>query len=324
MGTNQRLDFDATTNGQLIAIPGNDQIKILDTKTMQFKQVPTMTHHFTVNVCAFNHFDTSSHCILASGDVKGCICIWDIVFDGDKQFEVQKIDSIQCQEGEGVCNLIWRNANELYVSTTNANLFKYHFETKTVVVVNNENVNISNENVIADKVSTMDIDQTSNAQTEQKEEQQTIKKVEETKAATKVDSDDDDEDFDIDMGGDVDDNGKPSPTKKVLKRSFVESDDETLPKTVSVAQKPKAEVEPKPTTQPDAKQNDKIQAELAAAAEMFGDDIDPFAANQTVAEQKEPIPQSFSNQTKETKAENKPKLASFFDDEEDEQTMTKE
>merc|ERR1712129_72724 len=115
-------------------------------------------------------------------------------------------------------------------------------------------------------VLTMDIDQTSNAQTEQKEEQQTIKKVDDTKTATKVDSDDDDEDFDIDMGGDVDDNGKPSPTEKVLKRAFVESDDETLPKTVSVAQKPKAkvEVEPKPTTQPDAKQNDKIQAELAA------------------------------------------------------------
>merc|ERR1712129_99238 len=126
------------------------------------------------------------------------------------------------------------------------------------------------------------------------------------------------------MGGEGDDNGKPSPSKKVLKRSFVESDDEPSPKTVSVAQKPKTEVEPKAITQPDAKQNDKIQAELAAAAEMFGDDIDPFAANQTVAEQKEPIPQSFSNQTKETKAENKPKLASFFDDEEDEQTMTKE
>merc|ERR1712129_544095 len=55
----------------------------------------------------------------------------------------------------------------------------------------------------------------------------------------------------------VDDNGKPSPTKKVLKRSFVESDDESSPKTVSVAQKPKAEEEPKVTTQPDAKQNDK-------------------------------------------------------------------
>merc|ERR1712129_367871 len=173
-------------------------------------------------------------------------------------------------------------------------------------------------------VSTMDIDQTSNEKTEQKEEQQTIKKVDDTKAVTKVDSDDDDEDFDIDMGGDVDDNGKPSPTKKVLKRSFVESDDESSPKTVSLAQKPKAEVEPKPTTQPDAKQNDKIQAELAAAAEMFGDDIDPFAANQTVAEQKEPTPQSFSNQTKETKAENKPKLASFFDDEDEAPTMTKE
>merc|ERR1712129_391801 len=89
--------------------------------------------------------------------------------------------------------------------------------TKTVVVVNNENVNVSNENVIADKVSTMDIDQTRNDKTEQKEEQQTIKKVDDTKAATKVDSDDDDEDFDIDMGGDVDDNGKPSPTKKSIK-----------------------------------------------------------------------------------------------------------
>ena len=202
---------DVYTQGHLIATPGNQNIKILETKSMKFRQTESMSHHFAVNVCAFNHHlekAESAHYILASGDIKGSISIWDITYH-DKQFEFSKVDSIQCQEG--VCNLVWKNANELYVSSMTANIYKYRFE-----AVVDENVNTSNQTIV-DKVSTMDIDN------EEKEVEKEIKTAQDTKS-------DSDDDFDIDMDADVDNDGGASPTKKVLKRSFVGSDEDTSPK----------------------------------------------------------------------------------------------
>ena len=201
--------YDTYTQGQLIAIPGNQNIKILETKSMKFRQTESMSHHFAVNVCAFNrHLEKaeSAHYILASGDIKGSISIWDITYN-DKQFEFSKVDSIQCQEG--VCNLVWKNANELYVSSMNANIYKYRFE-----AVVDENVNTSNQTI---EVSTMDIDN----------EEKEVEKETKTAPDAKSDSDDD---FDIDMDADIDNDGGVSPTKKVLKRSFVDSDEDTSPK----------------------------------------------------------------------------------------------
>eukprot|EP01084_Bolivina_argentea_P312950 541850_1 len=50
---NQRLEFDSTKNGNLIAIPGNKSIKILSTLSMVFIECDNMIHLFNTNCCAF-------------------------------------------------------------------------------------------------------------------------------------------------------------------------------------------------------------------------------------------------------------------------------
>eukprot|EP01084_Bolivina_argentea_P113605 202439_1 len=241
---NQRLEFDSTKDGHLIAIPGNANVKILDTKNMKMKENISIAHRNATNCCVFNHYlesaDTTEY-ILASSDIGGHVFISCITCDDDT-FECKILDEIPGDAG--ICSIIWKSSTELLVTTMNSDVYKYTFEPKQPQPLASNN----NHDDAAKK----------------EEELITNKK--------KTDSDSE-EDFDIDMD---DGTGAPSPTKKVLKRSFEDSDSDAStppPPTPPGNDVQDSVIAAVPDANPVVKEN-ALETELAAAAEMFGDDLD--------------------------------------------------
>lgn len=196
--------FVTISQGHFIAIPGNTEIKILDTRSMTFVDTKAMAHNVATNCCAFNVLRQNSeqnYYVLATGDIAGNVMIWSMKYENNA-LTVSELD--RCGGGGGgICEIVWKDKDELLCCTMSAGIYRYR--------CSGGDVQKSGDNAVESKemeseaTGSMDVDKS-----------QKKKRFE----------DDSDEDFDIDMDDDEDDG-----SKKIVLRKDAESDTSPEPET---------------------------------------------------------------------------------------------
>jgi len=280
---NQRLLFDSTRNGHFIAIPGNTNIKMLDTRSMTFVETKDLTHNAVTNCCAFNQHRENAEeqqYVLATGDIAGNLAIWSLKYENDS-LTVSAVDKCSGQSG-GICEMVWKDETELVLTSMNGAILQYHLEmnqeVKTATTDTVESEEVKEEETAS--TGTMDVD---------KENTNTLNADSQPEEKKKGRFDDEsDEDFDIDMG-DEEGTGKVVLRKTVEAATVPDSKPDTLPEpepaTKTESGGPSADAKGTGTetvngngTGNGTGDRDKaLQDELAAAEALFGDDAeDPF------------------------------------------------
>eukprot|EP00486_Rosalina_sp_Unknown_P014839 CAMPEP_0201593088 /NCGR_PEP_ID=MMETSP0190_2-20130828/190805_1 /ASSEMBLY_ACC=CAM_ASM_000263 /TAXON_ID=37353 /ORGANISM="Rosalina sp." /LENGTH=799 /DNA_ID=CAMNT_0048052159 /DNA_START=964 /DNA_END=3363 /DNA_ORIENTATION=+ len=141
---------------------------------------------------------------------------------------------------------------------------------ETTIMEQDDNVNQElNENEVVENNKK---EEKEKKEEEHKEEEPAKPSPNKNKIKTKFEEDSD-EDFDIDM------DEEPSPKKKILRRSFIDDEDESPSPPIQINANTKINTSISPEAKPTESKTEnkaKLQAELAAAAEMFGDDDNLF------------------------------------------------
>jgi len=242
--SNQRLLFDSAPNGVLLAIPGNREIKILDTRSMAFAEAKDLAHGATANCCAFSRFAGESPdgpYVLATGDVAGNVVIWSLRFEGDA---LRCSASKRITARSGICQLLWMAESELLFCSMDGAVHRVRADAAQRAEPNEP----------------MDTDPAAESAP-----------AESTKKGRFEDSD---EDFDIDMDHDTECEHKeaasPSPTKIVLRAEpkKAEPAPTAQPEAVAAAESAAAE------HAAESNEGGALRDDLAAAEAMFGDDDD--------------------------------------------------
>jgi len=317
---NQRLDFDSTHDGALMALPGHTVVKLLDTRAMQMAKTETIVHEANTNCCAFKpkggvETDIEGSYTLAVSDVKGKVSVWSVKLGATGSVECTSIERIVV--GEPVCNLVWRG-DELIASTMYGNLYKHTLRGAGDGDKENVDSNVGGMDVddaAEEKAPPTEAEAAASAEPATAEPTEPIAvKAESKKTGSKSKFEEDsDEDFDIDM------DDAASTGKKILLKKAEESESPTpspVPAAVSAQTNPESTAHTfttAATQSEDQSSKTKIADELAAAADMFGDDDEDFGADLkfSAAERINTDPEPVAQMKAEYKSKPVPKPVSF-------------